>query len=149
MSRPDRCFVPGGYYHLTARGNNGRPIFLDDEDRSTFVRLLGRIAVRFALDVHAWCLMTNHYHLVVATRTGEISPAMQYLNGEYARAFNERHGRTGHLFRARFRASEIAEDEHLERACLYVVLNPVRAGVVSRPQHWPWSGPRGAVGVAS
>jgi len=144
MPRPLRCFEPGGFYHLTARGNNGRDIVIDDDDRAAFVKLLARSAVRFRMHVHAWCLMTNHYHLVVETSSGQVSQAVQYLNGAHARRFNRRHGREGHLFRARFRATLLEDERHLEAACAYVLLNPVRAGLVAAPEDWRWAGAVGS-----
>jgi REP element-mobilizing transposase RayT len=146
MPRPLRSFEPGGFYHVTARGNNGCEIVVDDRDREAFVILLSRTAVRFGLDIHAWCLMTNHYHLVIETPSGEVSRAVQYLNGAHARRFNLRHDRTGHLFRARFRATVLEDERHLEAACAYVLLNPVRAGLTTRPGEWRWAG---AVGSAA
>src|SRR5215203_1635969 len=98
MPRPPRSFEPGGFYHVTARGNNGRVIVTDDEDRTAFVTLLARIPVRFGINIHAWCLMTNHYHLVIETPSGQVSRAVQYLNSSHARRFNRRHGREGHSF---------------------------------------------------
>lgn len=148
MTRPPRSFEPGGFYHVTARGNDGRAIVVDDEDRATFVRLLARAAVRFGVHVHAWCLMTNHYHLVLETPSGEISRMVQLLNGVYARRFNERHDRAGHLFRARFRATVLEGEDHMSAASRYVLLNPVRAGLVASPDEWRWSGIDGAVGAA-
>jgi putative transposase len=146
MPRPLRSFEPGGFYHVTARGNNGRDIVVDDRDREAFVTLLARTAARFGFHVHAWCLMTNHYHLVIETPSGELSPAVQYLNSAHARRFNQRHDRTGHLFRARFRATVLQDDRHLEAACAYVLLNPVRAGLTTCPEEWRWAG---AVGSAA
>jgi putative transposase len=140
MPRPLRDFVPGGFYHVTARGNGGRPIVRDDGDREDFVRVLARTAPRFGIHVHAWCLMTNHYHLIIEAPSGEVSKAIQYLNGIYARRFNERHERSGHLFRARFRATVLDCEEHLSAACRYVLLNPVRAGLVPDAEAWRWAG---------
>jgi REP element-mobilizing transposase RayT len=144
MPRPLRSFEPGGHYHITARGNNGRDIVVDDQDREAFVVLLARTAVRFGIHVHAWCLMSNHYHLVVETPSGEVSPAIQYLNGAHARRFNRRHCRDGHLFRARFRATVLEDDRHLEAACAYVLLNPVRAGLAATAEDWRWAGAVGS-----
>ena len=146
MARPLRNFEPGGYYHITARGNNGADIVLDDEDRAAFVRLLARTAVRFGIHVRAWCLMSNHYHLILEAPTGDVSRAVQYLNGVHARRFNRRHDRTGHLFRARFRATVLESERHLEAACAYVLLNPVRAGLVASTDDWRWAD---AVGSAA
>ena len=146
MPRMPRSFEPGGYYHITARGNNGQDIVVDDDDCATFVVLASRMAARFRLDVHAWCLMTNHYHLIVEAKSGDVSAAFHYLNGRYARHFNERHGRTGHLFGGRFRATVLEDERHFESACAYVLLNPVRAGLVPTAEDWRWAG---AVGSAA
>jgi len=146
MPRPLRSFEPGGFYHITARGNNRRDIVLDDDDRTAFVMRLARTATRFRTHVHAWCLMTNHYHLVIETPSGEVSRAIQYLNGNYASYFNERHERTGHLFSGRFRATALEDERHLAAACAYVLLNPVRAGLAACPEDWRWAG---AVGSAA
>jgi putative transposase len=144
VPRAARCFVEGGHYHITSRGNDSGAIFVDDTDRQAFISLLGQAAARFGLDVHAWCLMTNHYHLIVRLRTGDLSRALHFLNGKYALRHNERHGRTGHLFSSRFRAAVIADDVHLARAIEYVLFNPVRAGIVAAPADWPWAGAVGA-----
>jgi REP element-mobilizing transposase RayT len=140
MPRPPRSFVPGGWYHLTARANQRGVLFIDDADREMFVHLLSRVAVRFALDVDAWCLMSNNYHLVVRTQSGDVSRAMRYLNGEYARRFNERHGSSGHLFESRFRATTLVDETHLEEVRRYVLDNPVRAGLAPNRADWPWAG---------
>ena len=144
MPRPLRSFEPGGFYHVTARGNDKHDIVVDDHDRRAFVVRLARTAVRFGVHVHAWCLMTNHYHLVVEAPTGEVSRAIQYLNGTYATYFNERHERTGHLFSGRFRATALEDGRHLEAACAYVLLNPVRAGLVATAGEWRWAGAVGS-----
>jgi REP-associated tyrosine transposase len=144
MPRPPRSFEPGGFYHVTARGNDKRDIVVDDHDRRAFVVRLTRAAVRFEVHVHAWCLMTNHYHLVVESPTGEVSRAIQYLNGTDATYFNERHERTGHLFNGRFRATALEDGRHLEVACAYVLLNPVRAGLAAAPEDWRWAGAVGS-----
>jgi len=96
------------------------------------------------MNVHAWCLMTNHYHLIVETMTGEVSGALHYLNNRYAKWFNERHGRTGHLFGARFHAAVVESHQHLEAACAYVLLNPVRAGLAATAEDWRWAGAVGS-----
>jgi REP element-mobilizing transposase RayT len=147
MARPLRSFEPGGYYHVTARGNDDGPIFLDDLDRSRFVHLLSDVSRRFRLDIHVWCLMTSHYHLVVTSPAGVVSRPVQYLNSSHARAFNQRHGRRGHVFLQRFRASTIRDEGHLANTRDYVLDNPVRAGIVARREDWPWAGC--AVGGAS
>lgn len=140
MSRPLRSEFEPGLYHLVSRGAGGIPIFLDDDDRLLFLHLFARTLRRMDWSLHAYCLMTNHYHLLVLTKTANLSAGMHVLNGTYARGFNERHGRRGHLFGARFYSVEIEDDDHFERAGLYVVENAVRAGMCKVWTDWPWCG---------
>lgn len=140
MGRPLRSFEVGCYYHVWMRGNNRRDIYLDDADRRAFMRRLVRAVRRGRFRLHCWCLMTNHYHLVVEVRVLLLSPALQGLNSSYARAFNARHGRRDHLFGNRFGAKLIEDEEDLGRRIAYVLDNPVRAGLVGRYDQWPWSG---------
>ena len=139
MPRPIRLDHPGAWFHVTARGNECKPIFIDDADRRKFLSLLTTARTRFRLVCHAYCLMGNHYHLVVESVTGRLSRAMQYINGSFGRHFNERHDRAGHLFQGRFKASLIERDTYLLEAVRYVELNPCRANLVSRPEAWDWS----------
>ena len=148
MGRELRVEVPEGTYHLTTRGSNREQIFWTDEDRSLFLRLLGIVTVKYSWTVLAYCLMTNHYHLVLEIADGGLSAGMQWLNGTYSRITNQRHGRTAHLFRNRFSSRLIESDEHLLTACRYVVLNPVRAGLCAHPGDWPWSSYRATAGIA-
>jgi putative transposase len=134
-----RNFDPDGIYHLTSRGNDRRTIYRDDLDRHAFLKRLAAIALKHRWTALAYCLMTNHYHLVVAAPQGGISDGMQELNGGYSRRTNGRYGRTGHLFQNRFSAAAISRDAHLLETCRYVVLNPVRAKICERPEEWPWS----------
>ncbi len=138
MARPLRIEFPGAVYHLTSRGNEKRPIFLGDEDRKSFLNLLADVNARYHWVCHAYCLMDNHYHLLIETPEGNLSIGMRQLNGVYTQAFNRRHGRVGHLFQGRFKAILIEKDSHLLEACRYVVLNPVRAGAVENPERWRW-----------
>jgi putative transposase len=142
VPRRARSALPSGIYHVTSRGTNHCAIYEDDTDRKTFLTLLGSVAARFHWICHAFCLMTNHYHLIVETELPELSRGMRRLNGGYARIFNERHNRHGHLFGARYSAHVIDREEHLEASCLYVLENPVRAGLCERPSEWRWSGCR-------
>jgi putative transposase len=147
MARPLRLDYCGAVWHITARGNERRDIVRDDHDRRTFVELLGRCVQKYAWILHTWTLMDNHYHLVVEVPEANISRGMQWLNGCYAQRFNRRHGRVGHLFQGRFKGILLDSDEYLLRLCRYVVLNPVRAGMVSRPEEWPWSSYRAIAGL--
>ena len=147
MPRAPRQTAPGGIYHVTARGNNKAALFVDDGDRHIFFELLARVARRHGWLVLAHCLMTTHYHLVIQVPTDGLSAGICLLNGAYARKANKRHGRGGHLFHDRFRSVSIARQEHLLEACRYVVLNPVRAGLCSSPEAWPWSSYRACAGI--
>jgi REP-associated tyrosine transposase len=139
MARPLRVQDPG-YYHLTTRGNDGTDIYLDVVDRRLFISMLNRIAGDSDWALHAWCLMTNHFHLVVENRQANLSAGMHRLNSVYARWFNERHARTGHLFGSRFGAKPIVSDRQLYNTAEYVFDNPVRAGLCKSRVEWPWLG---------
>jgi REP element-mobilizing transposase RayT len=138
---------PGGFYHVTSRGNNREPICLDAVDFSDFEGRLGIVAARHDLVVLGHCVMTNHYHLFVRVPGSALSQAISELNGRFAHRANERHKRAGHLFQSRFHAERIARDEHLREVARYVVLNPVRAGLVRRPEQWEWSSYAACVGL--
>jgi putative transposase len=142
MSRPLRIPLVDGAYHVFARGNAKQAIFLDDADHRVFLDLLRDVFSRFTWQCLAYCLMPNHYHLVLRTRRPDLSQGMRQINGVYAQRFNRRHDRVGHVFQGRFGATLIQADEHLLEAIRYVVLNPVRAGLVNRPEDWPWSSQR-------
>lgn len=139
MSRPLRIEFPDTVYHLTSRGDRREVIFEDDADRETFLAVLGQAMARFDACVLAWCLMTNHYHLVVQTRQGQLSQLMRHLNGVYTQAYNRRHGVVGHLFQGRVKSILVDHDSYLLAVCRYVELNPVRAGMVAAVQDWSWS----------
>ncbi len=139
MGRNPRDFHPDGIYHLTSHGVDDRPIFRDDVDRQSFVLRLARIAVRDRWEIFAACLMDTHHHLVLRPTLGHIDRGMRVLNGAHSRAFNVRHGRRGPLFEPRYRDRAIRDDEHLAAAIEYVEWNPVAAGMVDDPGHWPWS----------
>jgi putative transposase len=139
MARPLRSDLPDGYYHVTTRGVDGTAIVRDDDDRRILLARLGDVVSRFDWVVHALCLMNTHYHLVVEATRLALSTGMKRLNGRYAQGFNERHGRSGHLFGDRFWSGLIESEEYLEAACIYVVWNPVRAGLCEVPEDWRWS----------
>jgi putative transposase len=137
-----RYLLPAeGVYHVTARGVERRVITLDDDDRRLFLALLAREVQRHSWDIHAFCLMPNHYHLIVETRLGLLSHGLQRLNGDFAQSFNHRSKRWGHLFGDRFAAFVIEDDAHLRNASAYVLHNPVRAGLCRHAAEWRWSGP--------
>jgi putative transposase len=139
MVRPLRIVFPGAVYHITSRGNERKAIFRDDEDREFFLESLNRVRLRYHWLCHAYCLMDNHYHLLIETPDGNLSLGMRQLNGIYTQLFNRRHQRVGHLFQGRFKAVVVQKDSHLLEACRYVVLNPVRARMVERLHLWKWS----------
>jgi REP element-mobilizing transposase RayT len=143
-----RIEVPYGYYHVVTRGNNKRSIYTDDEDRKRFLALVRRVARRFGWSVHAYCLMGNHYHLVMQIADAGISRGMCLLNTGYAVTFNREHARVNHLFGKRFWSDMITTDSYLVAACRYVLQNPVRAGLCERCEDWKWSSYRATVGLA-
>jgi REP element-mobilizing transposase RayT len=125
--------------HVTNRGNDRQPIFVDDLDYATFLRLLEAAFDGIDHERHAYCLILNHYHLLIEATRKELSRAMHRLNGRYARRFNQRYARTGHVFQGPYTATAVARDEHFLEALRYIVLNPVRAGLCEHPATWPWS----------
>ncbi len=149
MARPLRICVPGGVYHVIARGNARALIYQDDADRFRFLHALARVVDRFGWLCHAYCLMGNHYHLVVETPSPNLPTGVQQLNGPYAQGFNWRHGRCGHVFQARYRSILVERDSHLLALCRYVVLNPVRAGLCPDPGDYFWSSYRATAGRVS
>ena len=148
MSRPLRIQFPGALYHVTARGNRRGSIFEDDEDREAFLRILAQAMDRFDAQVLAYCLMGNHYHLVLHTRQANLALVMRQLNGVYSQTFNRRHGLVGHVFQGRFKAIFVDRDSYLLALCRYVERNPVAAGLVASAADWPWSSYRAHAGLA-
>jgi putative transposase len=130
------------------RGNARQWIFHDDEDRVAFLEVLRQVLDRYSWLLYAYCLMGNHYHLVVETPLANISVGMRQLNGLYARRFNQRTGSEGHVFQARFRSILVENEPYLLEICRYVVLNPVRAGLCDGPADWPWSSYTATLGEA-
>jgi REP-associated tyrosine transposase len=139
MGRRLRIFEPGAYYHLTSRGNDGRAIVHDDLDRLDFLRWLSRIVSTERWRVLVYCLMTNHYHLLLCAGEAGFASGMQLLNCGHAHRMNRKRGRTGHLFRNHYSWRPVESDEHLLEAIRYILLNPVRAGLCAAPEDWPWS----------
>jgi putative transposase len=147
VGRATRDEEPGGFYHVTARGSNKLPIYLDDADHLIFRSLLSRCTQRQRWIVMAWAEMENHYHLLLQIPLGGLSVGMQLLNGGYACRFNYRHDRTAHVFRNRFSSTRIESEAHLLEAARYIVLNPVRAGLCESPRDWRWSSYRACAGI--
>jgi putative transposase len=147
VARPLRLEYDGALYHVTSRGNEKRPIFRDEIDRDIFLDILNTVNRRYNWICHAYCLMNNHYHIIIETPDGNLSKAMRQLNGVYTQAFNKSHHRVGHIFQGRYKAILIQKDSHLLEVCRYVVLNPVRAKAVKSPEEWRWSSYRAAAGL--
>jgi len=148
MARQLRLEFTGAIYHVTSRGNARNAIFIDDEDRKMFMGYLGEVVARFGWLCHAYCLMDNHYHLLIETPEANLSQGMRQLNGVYTQRFNRRHGRVGHLFQGRFKAIVVERDSYLLELCRYVVLNPIRAGMVAQIERYPWSSYPATMGLA-
>jgi putative transposase len=149
MSRPLRLELSGGLYHVTSRGDRREDIFLDDTDREAWLDTLAQCCERCNWAIHAWCQMTNHYHLLVETPEANLSAGMRQLNGVYTQRVNRRHRRVGHVFQGRFKAIVVERDGYLLELARYVVLNPVRAGMVKHARQWPWSSYHAMVGISA
>jgi len=146
MARPLRIEYPGAVYHITNRGNDKKAVFKDDLDRETFLKILAHVNKRYHWLCHGYCLMDNHYHLIIETPDGNLSLGMRQLNGVFTQARNKRYNKTGHLFQGRYKAILIQKETHLLEVCRYVVLNPVRARMVEQPAGWAWSSYRATAG---
>ena len=140
MPRPPRIVLPGHTLHLIQRGNDRRNCFVDDEDRECYLVSLLFASERARCEIHAYVLMTNHTHLLVTVReTSSAARMMQALGRNYVRYFNDRHGRTGTLWEGRYRSSLIDSERYFLQCSRYVETNPVRAGIVTRPEEYRWS----------
>src|SRR3954464_8651193 len=148
MARPLRIQIPDGIYHVTARGNAKQPIYLDDRDCETFLRTLDHVRARFGWRCLAYCLMVNHYHLVVETPRPNLSDGMRLLNGTFTQRFHRRYERGGHVLQGRFHSVLVDRDEYLLELVRYIARNPVRAGLCPRPEDWRWSSHRALAGLA-
>jgi putative transposase len=140
MPRVARNVLPDGIFHITGRGVAKAAIFRDGIDYAEFERTLFNVRDTFAWKLHIYCLLPNHYHLIVETTCHDLSTGMQRLNGRYAQRFNRRYDRTGHVFQNRFSSYVIESEEHFENTVAYVLANPVEAGLCERPEDWPWLG---------
>ena len=140
VPRRPRHLLGDGTFHITARGVAASEIFLDDHDYRAFLVLFRDAVNRFGWRTRAFCLMPNHYHLVVSTPRLELSAGMHRLNCLFAMRFNNRYERPGHLFQNRFDARLVEGERHIRNVCRYVINNPVRAGLVKRREDWPWWG---------
>ena len=148
MARPLRLEFAGALYHITSRGDRREDIFEDDADRADFLSVLGDVCAQHNWVCHAYCLMSNHYHLLVETPDGNLSKGMRQLNGVYTQHFNRRHSRVGHVFQGRYKAILVDKDDYLLELARYIVLNPVRAQMVRSAKDWGWSSYRATAGQA-
>lgn len=139
MSRPLRLQFPGALYHVTSRGDKKCAIYQDHTDYTVWLSILGEICAQYNFVIHGYCQMTNHYHLIAETIDGNLSRGMQQLNGRYSQYYNRRHGLVGHVFQGRFKAILVQRDQYLMELVRYVVLNPLRAGLVTSLDDWKWS----------
>lgn len=149
MARPLRIEFAGALYHVTARGNAQADIYADDSDRQQFLSLLQNTVERYDWNCHAYCLMDNHYHLLIETHAPTLSKGMKLLNGTYTQYYNRQHQRVGHVFQGRFKAILVQKDTYLLELARYIALNPVRARRVRSAKDWPWSSYRATAGYAA
>lgn len=146
MARPIRIEFAGALYHITSRGDRQEDIYLDDIDRKSFLTILSQVYERFNWLVHAYCLMDNHYHLLIETPDGNLSKGMRQLNGVYTQTSNKHHNKVGHVFQGRYKAILVQKESYLLELARYIVLNPVRARMVHTAREWPWSSYRDTAG---
>jgi len=147
MARGRRLTAPGMLRHVMARGNGKMHIFLDDVDYTWFVHFLGEVVERFGLECWSYCLMPNHYHVTLRSNDPTISDPIRHLNGRYAQWWNHKYDRVGHVFQGRFKEQIVQRQDYLLALCRYIAMNPVRAGLVSRPEDWKWSSYATTIGI--
>jgi len=139
MSRSWRIEYEGALYHLLSRGNQGTDIFVDEKDRGRFIDTVGDMSEKYDMDIFAYVLMNNHYHLLVRTRQANLKKAMQWFGTTYTQRFNRRHFRSGHLFQGRYKSIIVQNDAYLMQISYYIHRNPLRAGIIDRLADYPWS----------
>ncbi|MCX5781728.1 MAG: transposase [Elusimicrobia bacterium] len=147
MVRPLRLTYEGAVYHITSRGNARMKIFHCDTDRQEFLRVLGSVIERYKWVCHGYCLMSNHYHLIIETPSGNLSIGMRQLNGVYTQSSNRKHKSCGHIFQGRFKAIHVEKGNYLLELSRYIVLNPVRAKMCKSPEQYEWSSYRSFIGI--
>ena len=139
MSRPLRIEFAGALYHVTARGDRRKAIYLEEDDFHIFLNILNDVCMQYNWVIHAYCLMTNHYHLLVETPDANLSKGMRQLNGVFSQSINRKYRRVGHLFQGRYKGILVDKDAYLLELCRYIILNPIRAHMVNSPDEWLWS----------
>lgn len=146
MARPLRLEYSGALYHITSRGNERKKIYREEQDFKLFLKVLAQVVEDTNWLCHSYCLMPNHYHLLLETPEPNLSKGMRQLNGIYTQKFNYKYKRSGHLFQGRYKAIIVEKEAHLLELCRYIVLNPVRANIVDLPEMWPYSSYLAAIG---
>jgi putative transposase len=146
MARPLRLEFAGALYHVTSRGDRQDHIYESDHDRNQFLSVLGEVCEAYNWVCHAYCLMSNHYHLLIETPDANLSKGMRQLNGVYTQRFNRLHKRVGHVFQGRYKAIHVEKQAYLLELARYIVLNPMRAEMVRAAKDWPWSSYRSTTG---
>ena len=146
MARPLRVTFPGAFYHVTTRGNERKAVFKSKRDRERFLEYLESATLRYDACIHTYCLMDNHYHLLLETPSGNLPQIMQHINGAYTTYFNVKRDRSGHLFQGRYKAILVDIDEYAKELSRYIHLNPVRADIVQTPEEYTWSSYRAFIG---
>ncbi|MCH8106576.1 MAG: transposase [Proteobacteria bacterium] len=146
MARPIRLEYSGALYHITSRGDRQEDIYETNTDRENYLSILNRVCETYNWVCHAYCLMSNHYHLLIETPDANLCRGMRQLNGVYTQSFNRAHRRVGHVFQGRYKAILAEKESYLLELSRYIVLNPVRAGMVSTAGDWPWSSYRATAG---
>lgn len=139
MARPLRISFPGAFYHVTSRGNEQKPVYKNKRDRQKYLEYLGSATERYNAVIHGYCLMDNHYHILIETPSGNLPQIMRHINGAYTTYFNYKRDRSGHLFQGRYKAILVKKDEYAKELSRYIHLNPVRANIVERPEEFEWS----------
>lgn len=148
MARPLRIEYPNAFYHVTSRGNEKKEIFKSSADREKFLEYLESAVTRYGAVIHTYCLMSNHYHILLETPLGNLSQIMRHINGAYTTYYNIKRKRAGHLLQGRYKAILVQADEYAKELSRYIHLNPVRAGITARPEEYPWSSYKTYIGKA-
>ena len=139
MARPLRVQYPGAFYHVTSRGNERKAIFKSKGDRERFLSYLKSANERYDAIIHTYCLMDNHYHILLETPRSNLSQILHHINGAYTSYYNVKRKRFGHLFQGRYKAILVQKDAYCQELSRYIHLNPVRAGIVGKPSQYKWS----------
>lgn len=148
MSRPLRLEFPDALYHITSRGDRREDIYDDDTDRAEFLKIFSTVIKQYNWVCYAYVLMSNHYHLLIQTPDSNLSKGMRQLNGVYTQFYNRRHRKTGHLFQGRYKSILVDQQHYLLELSRYIVLNPLKAGMVKHVRQWPWSSYQAMTGLS-